>query len=70
MAPKTAEKKAPARRLAKGQTYECEVCGLEVIVDEVCGCAEAHEILCCSQPMKEKAPARAAKKAPAAAAKK
>ncbi len=55
-------KKAPAKkRISKGQALECEVCGLEVIVDEVCGCAEAHGIICCSQPMKEK-PAKAAKK--------
>lgn len=58
----SAVKKAPAKkRISKGQALECEVCGLEVIVDEVCGCAEAHEIICCSQPMKEK-PAKAAKK--------
>ena len=47
--------KAPAKkRIAKGQAYECEACGLEVVVDEECGCAEAHEIICCSVPMKEK----------------
>lgn len=60
-----AEKKAPAvkvKRMAKGQTWECGVCGLEVMVDEVCGCAEAHEIICCGMPMQESKPkARAAK---------
>ncbi len=47
-APKAARKKA-----AKGDTYACEVCGLSVIVDDACGCAET-EIICCSEPMKEK----------------
>ncbi len=61
---KAAVKKAPAKKsIAKGQAYSCGVCGLEVVVDEVCGCAEAHEIICCSKPMKEKTiRAKAAKK--------
>jgi hypothetical protein len=48
-------KKVVARRKPKaGDTYACEVCGLAVVVDEDCGCAEAHGIICCSEPMKEK----------------
>lgn len=44
--------KAPAKkRAAKGDTLTCEVCGLSVVVDEACGCAEC-EILCCGKPMK------------------
>jgi hypothetical protein len=51
----TTVKKAPLKRKAsKGDSYVCEVCGLSVIVDEECGCADFHEILCCGQPMKEK----------------
>ena len=48
----TAVKKAlPRKRAAKGDSYVCEVCGFSVIVDEECGCADVHEILCCGKPM-------------------
>lgn len=48
-----------AKAATKGDTLECEVCGLSVVVDEECGCAEAHEIICCDMPMKPKRAARA-----------
>ena len=57
---KAAAKKAPAKKAAaKGKTkagdaYACQVCGLAVTVDEVCGCVEACDIICCSTPMKKK----------------
>jgi hypothetical protein len=57
---KAATKKAPAKKgAAKGKTktgdvYACEVCGLAVTVNEVCGCVEACDILCCEKPMKKK----------------
>jgi hypothetical protein len=55
--------KATKKKAARGESYVCEVCGLAVIVDEVCGCVETHEIICCGKPMKEKtAKAKAAKK--------
>jgi hypothetical protein len=46
--------KAPAKKaaIAKGASMSCEVCGLVVTVDEACGCAEAHEIICCGEAMK------------------
>lgn len=48
-------RKVPAKKaVSKGQSYECEVCGLAVTVDEDCGCIETCDILCCGQPMKEK----------------
>lgn len=54
-AKKTTTKKAPAKKaIKKGQSYECEVCGLAVTVDETCGCIETCDILCCGRPMKEK----------------
>ena len=28
--------------------------GYRVIVDEACGCAEEHVLVCCGQPMNEK----------------
>ena len=63
-----AGKTAPVKKIAnkkavKGESYVCEVCGLAVIVDEVCGCVETHEIVCCSKPMKKRtAKVKAAKK--------
>jgi len=47
-------KKTSEKKVVKGDTYECEVCGLSVVVDESCGCVDACDIICCSQPMKEK----------------
>ena len=58
-AKKAPPKKAPAKKAARrgktnpGDAYSCEVCGLAVTVDEVCGCTEAHELICCSEPMKK-----------------
>jgi len=59
MAVKTAKKatakKAPAKGKSKaGDGYVCGVCGLSVTVDDVCGCVEAHDIICCDKPMKKK----------------
>ena len=61
-------KKAPAKAAAKkspakGQSLECEVCGLAVTVDEDCGCVETCDIICCDQPMKVKAKPKAKAKA-------
>jgi hypothetical protein len=53
-------KKAIARRttakkaVAKGDSYVCGVCGLAVTVDEVCGCVDVCDIICCGKPMKPK----------------
>jgi hypothetical protein len=65
MAVKKAVKKAPAKKVpakkapAKGKNkagdgYVCQVCGLAVTVDEVCGCVDACDIICCDTPMKKK----------------
>ena len=54
---------------AKGDKLECEVCGLTVVVDESCGCVEAHELICCEQPMARRAARARAKPRPAAKAK-
>jgi len=48
-----AEKKA-TKKIAKGDAYTCEVCGLSVVVDEACGCVDVCDIICCGKPMKEK----------------
>jgi len=35
----------------KGDKYQCEDCGLILLVEEPCGC-EPSEIVCCGTPMK------------------
>jgi hypothetical protein len=54
-------------KVKTGDLLNCEVCGLTVVVDEDCGCAVA-EIICCDEPMVNKGPAVAKKKAMAVAA--
>lgn len=46
---KTSPKKKKEMKVGTG--YECSVCGLEVSVDRVCGCADACDIMCCGEPM-------------------
>ena len=46
-----AKKKA---NIKKGDKYKCGVCGLVVKVDEVCGCVDVCDIVCCEKPMKKK----------------
>jgi hypothetical protein len=49
MATKTLKKQAPKAKPKPG--LECRVCGYRVIVDEACGCAEEHVLICCGRPM-------------------
>ncbi len=51
---KAAPKKRAAAKIKKGQAYECHVCGLRVVVDNICGCVEEHALICCEKPMKKK----------------
>ena len=61
MATKT-KKTAPAKKttttkkkaVTKGSKFACTTCGLVVSVDEVCGCVETCDIVCCGVPMKPK----------------
>jgi len=46
---KKAAKKAV--RKAKPPALECGLCGYRVIIDEACGCAEEHILICCGLPM-------------------
>jgi hypothetical protein len=48
-APKAKAKAAPKAKAKKG--LACRVCGYRVIIDETCGCAEEHVLICCGQPM-------------------
>ena len=52
MAEKKAVKKVSKKTAKKGDAYQCGVCGLAVTVNEACGCADAHDIICCDTPMK------------------
>ena len=52
---KKAVKKASPKKqkdLKAGSHYECGVCGLAVTVDEVCGCTDFCDIICCGEQMK------------------
>ena len=51
-APKPRAKAKPKAK-AKG-ALECGVCGYRVVVDEACGCAEEHVLICCGAPMIKK----------------
>jgi hypothetical protein len=48
------QKKAVKNVVKKGDVYQCSVCGLAVTVDEVCGCVNACDIICCDKQMKPK----------------
>ncbi len=47
-------KKVSKKSVKSGEAYKCTVCGLSVVVDEVCGCVDACDIICCETPMKKK----------------
>ena len=50
---KTVKKTSPKRKKAMelGASFECPVCGLEVLVEKICDCTGACEIICCGEPM-------------------
>ena len=50
---KKAKKKA-ANKAQKKKRYGCEVCGLVVSVDNICGCVDTCDIICCGEEMKVK----------------
>lgn len=46
------KKSAPKKKAVKKKPrMVCGVCGMAVTVDKVCGCEEAHPIICCGEPM-------------------
>jgi hypothetical protein len=47
-------KKVAKKRVKKGEAFKCSVCGIAVSVDEVCGCVDTCDIICCDKPMKPK----------------
>ena len=54
MVQKKAVKKVAKKVVKKGDVYKCGVCGLAVTVDEVCGCVDTCDIICCQKQMKPK----------------
>ena len=53
-AKKVAKKGVVKKTVKKGDVYKCGVCGLAVTVDEVCGCVDTCDIICCEKPMRPK----------------
>jgi len=51
---KKAVQKVSKKGVKEGDTYKCSVCGLAVTIDEVCGCADVCDIICCETQMKKK----------------
>lgn len=49
-------KPAARKKVSKGESLACEICGLSVIVEEVGGIAvgQTNVLLCCGKPMKTK----------------
>lgn len=47
-------KKVVKKVAKKGSKYVCESCGLLLTVDNVCGCVDACDIVCCGGQMKAK----------------
>jgi len=49
MAKKSVKKTAKTKKASR---YSCNACGLIVTVDNVCGCVEECDIICCGEEMK------------------
>jgi ribosomal protein L32 len=51
---KRSSKAVSKKAVKKGDVYKCSVCGLSVVVDEICGCVDTCDIICCEKEMKPK----------------
>jgi len=40
-----------AKGLKKGAELVCEECGLVLVVDDVCGCDDYCDVICCGEQM-------------------
>lgn len=49
-----AKKSAAPQQVKKNDRLRCSVCGLVVKVDEVCGCVDVCDVVCCGKEMKRK----------------
>lgn len=56
MPAKKTVKKAVAKKTAlkKGNKLQCRECGMVVTVDEICGCIDTCDLICCDTQMKPK----------------
>ena len=54
MATRKKAKPAAKPKAKTANKLECHVCGYRVVVDETCGCAEEHVLICCGEPMAKK----------------
>ncbi len=52
--PAGTKKKTTKKKMRKGAKYACSVCGMAVSVDEVCGCVDVCDIICCGKQMKSR----------------
>lgn len=46
--------KVKVAKTKKAKRYACEVCGLAVTVDNICGCVDTCDIVCCGEQMTSK----------------
>ena len=51
MIKKKVVKRVTEKSVKKGDVYKCSVCGLAITVDEVCGCVDTCDIICCERPI-------------------
>jgi len=51
MKKKSVKKTAKSKKASR---YSCTSCGLVVTVDNICGCVDACDIICCGEDMKPK----------------
>ena len=52
---KTTKKPAKKKKdMEKGSKLVCEQCGLIVTVDNVCGCVDVCDLVCCGMEMEPK----------------
>jgi hypothetical protein len=51
---KKSKKPGKSKKSAKGDTLACGTCGLVVTVDNVCGCVDVCDVVCCGTEMKAK----------------
>jgi hypothetical protein len=51
---KTTKKRTTKKAIKKGNRFECSVCGVVVSINEICGCVDTCDIICCGKQMRKK----------------
>ncbi len=54
--------RSAASRISKGDAFSCDICGLQVYVDELGEVLETTALYCCEEPMKKTSASRGTKK--------